>query len=94
MLKLPIKSDHRRKTIRIVLAVLFAGVLTASCSSSPSAAPPTTTQPQGQVAKGTTSPTSTTTTTTQPGALPECGSQRDPLDPNDSNPPAGSPANC
>jgi hypothetical protein len=85
-----------RRTLMHLVAVLVAGILTASCSVSPSAAPPTTTRPPTQVAGGktTTTSTTTTTTTTQPGPLPGCGSPRDPLDPTDSPPPAGSPADC
>jgi hypothetical protein len=84
-----------RRTLLSVAAILAAGTLTASCSGSgPSAAPPVTTLPPGQVAKGTTATTATTTTTTQPGPLSPCGSTRDPLDPTDAGPPAGSPAIC
>jgi hypothetical protein len=96
-MRTPLDVIRSRRTLMHLVALVFAGVLTASCSVSPSAAPPTTTQPPGQVTGGktaTTSTTTTTTTTTQPGPLPGCGSPRDPLDPTDSPPPAGSPADC
>jgi len=77
-----------------LLVALFAGTLAASCGgASPSATPPPT-LPTGQVSAGKTSTTTSTTTTTTPGPLAECGSQRDPLDPTGSKPPAGSPAIC
>jgi nitrous oxide reductase accessory protein NosL len=93
-MKSPLDWIRSRRITMGLVAALLAGVISASCGSSPSAAPPATTQPPAQVTKGTTGTTSTTTTTTNPGPLPSCGSQRDPLDPTEAPPPAGSPANC
>jgi hypothetical protein len=70
------------------LAALTVTVALAGCSSSPSATPPTATTVPSAAA---------TTTTTAPAAsassLSRCGA-RDPLDPDLTPPPAGSPGHC
>jgi hypothetical protein len=83
-----------RRAVKIVTrlcGVLLVGSLAAACSPGNSASPPPVT---GVPSGGHASTTTTTTTTTVPETLPACGASRDPLDPTNSRPPSGSPANC
>ncbi len=90
----------RRTAFASILAA--AGISLAACGT-PSATKPelppvhvvsatTTTSPSSSAHASTT--TSSTTTTTKPASIPACGSTRDPFDPTNTPPPAGSPAIC
>ncbi len=85
---------HRTRAIKLaarLAGVLLVGVLATACSSggAPAANPAVQSNGNGTTSTSTTAPASTTSTT-----LAGCGAQRDPLDPTDAAPPAGSPANC
>jgi len=73
-----------------LLGVVLVGVLAAACGSGGTSA----NAPSG-VASGRGSTTTTVPTTGTPSTtLPSCGATRDPLDPTNTGPPAGSPATC
>jgi len=92
---LEIERHQRGTRLRIalgtlmVLGALTAGYVFAGKGGSPS--------PSHSSVVGATSVTTTTvapTTTTTHVSLANCGSPRDPFDPTNAGPPAGSPAIC
>lgn len=89
-------SEHAipapRRVGLALCCLVAAGALAAGCGGSTGAAAPAGAR-HATLTKSTTTST-TTTTTTVPANLPACGSRRDPFDPSDSPPPAGSPAIC
>jgi len=86
------RSPRLTKLAARLAGVVLVGVLASACGSGGGSASP----PAGVPSSG----SGSTTTTTQPAAsstsstLPACGATRDPLDPADTGPPAGSPAGC
>jgi hypothetical protein len=93
-------SASRRKLIGSISGVLLIGALAAGCGGAGAASDPGTGNGGAALtsAQHDTSPSTTPTTgpskTSSSTALPSCGSNRDPLDPTGSPPPAGSPALC
>lgn len=91
-------TSRRFQRVVAMAALVIAGSLLAGCQDS---ATPTTTL-SGARTVATVSKSQSTSPTTAAGrngvkkatALPECGALRDPFDPNDTPPPAGSPARC
>jgi ABC-type glycerol-3-phosphate transport system substrate-binding protein len=85
------RSPRLAKLMARLAGVVLVGLLAAACGSGGGSASP----PAGVPSSG-----NETTTTTQPvtsttsGTLAPCGATRDPLDPTDAGPPAGSPAVC
>ena len=89
------RRSHRQAAATAI-GLLAAGLLITSCSGAGQAVAPTphphvvlTRAPRARTGASTSTTTSTTTT-----EVPDCGSLRDPFDPTDAAPPAGSPAIC
>jgi hypothetical protein len=83
----------RRRVGAALCGLVAAGALVAACGGGGGAA----VQNHGghdALARANSTSTSTTTTSTTTVTLPACGSLRDPFDPSDTPPPAGSPALC
>jgi hypothetical protein len=76
---------RQRARLGIAVALVgMAGLGVGACGSTPSATPP------AAHVRGVTVAVPPTTSTT----LADCGAKRDPLDPTNTPPPAGSPAIC
>jgi len=95
-------SKVARRLGVLASALVFAGLATSACGTSGEAADrsgsasgslaaaPTSTTTTVPTTKSTTTTVPTTTSTT----LASCGATRDPFDPTNAGPPAGSPAVC
>lgn len=82
-----------RQAVGVVALVLASGTI-AGCQNSAS---PQTNSPGTQTVATVSASTTTTSPVTHAGTartLPTCGALRDPFDPADTPPPAGSPARC